>query len=117
MSFKIAVLSNLTEQRIEIIFNNSTYNINISCTLEPFEPVDLKVIGIPYQIILNKIDRIEADVSFDTMISSYMSIMKDLTDNQFYIMDFSNNKKVIGNNKLDNKKVPVQQAKNESLGK
>lgn len=118
MSFSNSILSNLTNSELEIIFKNSTNNTTIPCKLAPRETVDLKVIETPYQIIITKIDGNEVEIQYDTIITSYMSIMIDYSDNQLYIQDFLNNVKVSGNKRFDGNLFSVKTVKaTEFLGK
>ena len=97
MSSSISIISNLTNEEIEIYFKNSTYNSNSSCKLAPSESIDLNVFNTPYEIILKRIGRNPVKIIFETIITSYLSIMQDHTNKQLYIQDFLNNKKISRN--------------------
>ena len=115
MSFSDSILSNLTNSEIEIIFKNSTNNTNTCCSLAPRETIDLKVNNTPYQIVFTKIDGKAVEIQYNTAITCYMSIMQDYSDNQFYIQDFLNNKKVTGDKYYT--PASVETASIQSLGK
>jgi hypothetical protein len=115
MSLSNSIISNLTNEEIEIDFKNSTYNSNSSCKLAPSESIDLNVFNTPYEIILKRIGRNPVKIIFETIITSYLSIMQDHTNKQLYIQDFLNDQK-ISSNKIYNPNSAFNQV-TQSLGK
>jgi len=94
---KTSVLSNLTDVEVQLTFENKKKNIKSQFTLPPNESCNIPIFEFAYEIVFVKINKINADVQFDIIVTSFMAILRDIETWEFYIHDFINNKKIKGN--------------------
>jgi len=96
MSKLDSIFTNLTNSHLELTFHHKSSDARAKFELGPKETCNLVVFETPYDIVILTVNGKQYNLRFETVISSYMGIIKGLDTSELYLQDFVNNKKIIG---------------------